>query len=228
VNKLLLAVNSSLILIILGLGYLNANTWFNPKYPSRINGEDLQETPIPPTGIPQARKPYAQSAVATVTRENLFRKERTPFQPAPAVAKLPESATNSSPVPPPDLKLKGVILMPGKRIALLEGTYSVLNSGNVVKSKTLKHQGYALGSRIGAYKITRIEKNEITLDDTQGQVLNLKLAEFPPGQLVPKQKVSPTRTQSKTVKKAAATRSVPGAKAKNAKGNTGKKIPGKK
>ncbi|NIP99162.1 MAG: hypothetical protein GWM98_01140, partial [Nitrospinaceae bacterium] len=54
-------------------------------------------------------------------------------------------------VPPPELKLKGVVLLNGTKIAILEGNYPVLGTDNSVKKKPIKRKGYSLGSHIGNY-----------------------------------------------------------------------------
>lgn len=63
-----------------------------------------------------------------------------------------------------------------KKVAIMEGTYSVLNEPATIENKTLKKKGYNLGDQIGNYQITDINRTSVLLDNKEGGILNIKLA----------------------------------------------------
>ena len=121
-----------------------------------------------------------------IASKNLFRKQRSDYK-APAQVAQTTSQADKTPIPPPDLKLKGVILLNGTKIALLEGSYSIREGDSAVKNKPIKRKGYFLGSQVGTYHLTNIEKNLVVLDDSQGGKLELKLADRPAEKIILRQ-----------------------------------------
>jgi len=184
VNKLLVAANISLLLALAGLGFWNMSLWTHPAYPDRVDGAAVTPPPRDPPAMPVARKPYSPSAINVTTQSNLFREERKPLIVQTATQNNETAAASQPEIPPPNLTLRGVILMNGVQLALLEGSYPVAQPGAQVMQKPLTHKGYGVGARIGEYKVTRIEKTGITLGNAKGEVLNLKLEKFPTEQLV--------------------------------------------
>ena len=160
--------------------------WVQPKYPVKVNGETFAGASKNVQPLQIDRQPSSLRATAEVANKNLFRKERTDYK-APVQVAQATPQVNKTPIPPPDLKLRGVILLNGTKIALLEGNYSVLEGENAVKSKPIKRKGYFLGSQVGAYHLTNIEKNLVVLDDAQGGRLELKLADRPADKIIQRQ-----------------------------------------
>lgn len=177
-----MAANVCLLIALAGLGVWNVRTWTHPPYPDHIDGETVRPPPRDPPANLVDRKAYSANAISGVTQNNLFQEERRSFfvQPAPRPANVAAAVPK---VPPPNLTLRGVVLLDGKELALLEGTYPVAQPGAPVAQKPVIHKGYGVGARIGEYKITRIEKTGITLDNAKGEKLNLKLVKFPTDQL---------------------------------------------
>jgi len=181
VNKLLIALNLCLIAALAGLGLWNVGLWTSPPYPDRVDGAAITTGAKPPPAMPVDRKPYSASTVQVTMEKNLFQEgRRSHAAPEPVVA---EVAAATPETPPPNLTLRGVILMDGRQVALLEGTYAVAQPNAQVAQKPLLHKGYEVGQKIGEYKITRIEKTGITLAGAKGEELKLKLTKFPPEQL---------------------------------------------
>ena len=77
-------------------------------------------------------------------------------------------------LPPPKLTLRGVILLKGTKIAILEGSYPVAKE-NKVEDTPIKRKGYYLGDQIGSYKIAQISKREVILNGSGGQIIAVKL-----------------------------------------------------
>ncbi len=180
-NKLLIALNLCLLAALAGLGLWNVSLWTSPPYPDRVDGAAITTAAKPPPTMPVDRKPYSANTVQVTREKNLFQESRRSHAaPEPVVA---EVAAAPPETPPPNLTLRGVILMDGRQVALLEGTYAVAQPNAPVTQKPLVHKGYEVGQKIGDYKITRIEKTGITLAGAKGEELKLKLTKFPAEQL---------------------------------------------
>lgn len=156
------------------------NTWFNPPYPMLAGIDSMTgvskkfETPSP------LRENYPPTLSDSVSQQNLFRKERTEYVPPPPPPPPPPQATPVEPpkpvAPPPKLKVSGVMdFGKEKKVAVLEGTYSVLN-GSAIENKPLKKKGYNLGEQIGTYHITEIDRTSVSLDNKEGSVVKISLA----------------------------------------------------
>ena len=59
-------------------------------------------------------------------------------------------------------------------------------ANQAIKQKPLKRKGYALGSQIGNFELTHIEKNNVTLDNKRGVILNLNLSQRPADKIIQK------------------------------------------
>ncbi len=180
-NRIFSVVNVVLIFLIGGLVTDLVTTWTHPKYPPRVDGTRVPAKSQPPFRATLNHPPYGPEIIAPVIQTNLFRKERTDYQPRPV--QVARAAPKPS-VPPPELKLKGVVLLNGTKIAILEGNYPVLGTDNSVKKKPIKRKGYSLGSHIGNYRLTEIDKSAVTLQNPVGNRVHLKLANRPPDQMI--------------------------------------------
>jgi hypothetical protein len=160
--------------------------WVQPKYPSKVDGETFAGSSKSLQHLDIDRRSSSPQASAQVAEMNLFRKERREYTALVQVAQVTPSV-QKTPIPPPELKLKGVILLEGTKIALLEGSYSFLEVNNQVKSKPIKRKGYSLGSKVGTYHLTNIEKNLVELDNPQGKKLLLKLADRAADKIIQRQ-----------------------------------------
>jgi hypothetical protein len=87
-------------------------------------------------------------------------------------------------LPPPDLKLKGVLLSGSKKIAFIEGRYFVKEGIHGIKKKPLNRKGYPLGTKIGSFELTEIEKNKVILRNNKGVVLIVNLMQRPKEKII--------------------------------------------
>lgn len=146
-----------------------------PEYPSRVDGGSLAAAPEKLQEFSTERKTYPGNIVSRISGEAIFRKERVPFavqRKTPRVSSFPELP----PLPPPDLKVKGIVLSESTQIAILEGNYSVFSGGKKIEKKAIKKKGYFLGDYIGDYQIIQIDKTSVTFADQNGSILTIKLA----------------------------------------------------
>ena len=176
VYKIFSSLNVILIFAILTLSAFGARSWLYPKYPSRVGGENQMDSSRKIEHLTIKRQTFTPQSVNEIVSKNLFRKERTeyippaPPQPISQVAKVVPRPT----LPPPKLTLRGVILLKGTKIAILEGSYPVAKE-NKVEDTPIKRKGYYLGDQIGSYKIAQISKREVILNSSAGQIIAVKL-----------------------------------------------------
>ena len=176
VYKIFSSLNVVFILAILTLSAFGARSWIYPKYPSRVNIENQMDSSRKIEHLTIKRQTFAPQSVNEIVSKNLFRKERTeyippaPPQPISEVAKVAPRPT----LPPPKLTLRGVMLLKGTKIAILEGSYPVAKE-NKVEDTPIKRKGYYLGDQIGSYKIAQISKREVILNSSAGQIIAVKL-----------------------------------------------------
>ena len=170
------SLNVIFILTILTLSVLGARSWMYPKYPSRVDGENQLNSSRKIEHLTIKRQTFTPQSVSEIVSKNLFRKERieyippAPPQPISQVAKVAPRPT----LPLPKLTLRGVMLLNGTKIAILEGSYPVSN-GNKVEDTPIKRKGYYLGDQIGNYKIAQISKREVILNSSEGQIIAIRL-----------------------------------------------------
>jgi hypothetical protein len=176
VRNIFAVVNIGLILIIIALMTVAARTWVTPKYPDRVDVDLIAYTPKTLKPLTLIRKAYNPGMISSAVRGNLFRKDRKEFTPPVQIAKVIHKPALPD-LPPPNLKLKGVLLLGTKRIAIMEGNYPVREDNQAIKKKPLKRKGYVLGAKIGSFKLTKIEKTNVTLNNNRGVVLNISLAQ---------------------------------------------------
>ena len=176
VYKIFSSLNIILIFAILTLSAFGARSWIYPKYPSRVNIENQMDSSRKIEHLKIKRQTFTPQSVNEIVSKNLFRKERTeyippaPPQPISEVAKVVPRPT----LPPPKLTLRGVMLLKGTKIAILEGSYPVAKE-NKVEDTPIKRKGYYLGDQIGSYKIAQISKREVILNSSAGQIIAVKL-----------------------------------------------------
>ena len=176
VYKIFSSLNVIFILAILTLSAFGARSWLYPKYPSRVGGENQMDSSRKIEHLKIKRQTFTPQSVNEIVSKNLFRKERTeyippaPPQPISQVTKI----TPKSDLPAPELILKGVMLLSGTKIAILEGSHPVTREGKV-ENIPIKRKGYYLGDQIGSYKIAQISKREVILNNSVGQIITVKL-----------------------------------------------------
>jgi hypothetical protein len=141
-----------------------------------VAGENQMSSSREITPLKIKRQTIAPQSVNEIVSKNLFRKERIEYQPP----KPPQPKSQAAKVvpkpelPAPKLTLRGVMLLGGTKIAILEGSHPVTIEGKL-KNIPIKRKGYHLGDQIGSYKITQISKSEVVLNTTTGQVITVKL-----------------------------------------------------
>ncbi len=176
VYKIFSSLNVILIFAILTLSAFGARSWIYPKYPSRVNIENQMDSSRKIEHLKIKRQTFTPQSVNEIVSKNLFRKERTeyippaPPQPISQVAKVVPRPT----LPPPKFTLRGIMLLKGTKIAILEGSYPVAKE-NKVEDTPIKRKGYYLGDQIGSYKIAQISKREVILNSSAGQIIAVKL-----------------------------------------------------
>ena len=185
-NKIFPAVNLVFILTIALLATLTVRIWTHPLYPSRVDGSALVGSPKNLQKLEVTKPGYNAGTVSQVTQSNVFRKERSPYVPPPPPPAPPAQTPAPAPkpsLPPPNLVLKGVLMLGGTKIAILQGQYSTREGGKVVQKK-VKKKGYSLGQIVGDFELTEIEKTSAVLDDNNGRKIRLRLATRPPDKVI--------------------------------------------
>ncbi len=176
VYRIFSALNIIFILAILTLSAFGARSWIYPKYPSRVNIENQMDSSRKIEHLTIKRQTFTPQSVNEIVSKNLFRKERTEYiPPAPpqSISQVAKVAPRPT-LPPPKLTLRGVMLLKGTKIAILEGSYPVAKE-NKVEDTPIKRKGYYLGDQIGSYKIAQISKREVILNSSAGQIIAVKL-----------------------------------------------------
>ncbi|MCH8156524.1 MAG: hypothetical protein IID18_02020 [Nitrospinae bacterium] len=179
VYRIVSTLNLVFILGLMTLTAFGVRTWTHPEYPLRVDGTNLVGTPRELAPLIVTRKSTPPQSVNEVAQKNLFRQERIEYRPPPPPQSKVAKAPPKPALPAPELSLRGVMLLNGTKIAILEGTYPVL-TGNKTEKKPIKRKGYRLGERIGDFEITQIEKRSVTLNNPIGQVLTVKLKRTTP------------------------------------------------
>jgi hypothetical protein len=186
VNKIFPALNLVLVLTIALLVTLSIRTWTHPLFPSRVDGSALTGSPKNLQKLKVNKPGYNAGTVAQVVQNNVFRQERKQYVPPPPPPS-PQAPTPAPPpkpaLPPPNLVLKGVLMLGGTKIAILQGKYSTREGGRVIQ-KDIKKKGYSLGQIVGDFELTEIEKTTVVLDDKKGRKVRLRLATRPPDKVI--------------------------------------------
>jgi len=183
VNKIFPAINLFFILTIALLATLSVRIWTHPSYPSRVDGSSLGKSPKTLKNLVVNRPGYNAATVSQVVQGNIFRRERREYIPPPAARPVAPVAASTPAVPPPNLNLKGILMLGGTKIAILEGKYWVIQ-GNRPAQKNVKKKGYSLGQMVGDFELAEIDKTSVTLDDRKGRVVRLRLANRSPDKVI--------------------------------------------
>ncbi len=183
VNKFFPAVNLVFVLTIALLVTLSVKTWIQPPYPFRVDGSSLVGSPKNLKKLEVSKPPYNAGAVSRIVQANVFRKERSQYIPPPPPPQAAPPAAPKPALPPPNLVLKGVLMLGGTKIAILEGKYSTLQGGQVTQ-KDVKKKGYSLGQIVGDFELTEIEKTWVILDDKKGRKIRLRLSARPADKVI--------------------------------------------
>ena len=175
-HRILSSLNIILIVTILTLSIFGIRTWVYPKYPNKVDTSNKVSFAQKLAPLVMRRQIAPTEGVNEVVTNNLFREERVEYiSPNQEPDNTKESnETPEGTLPPPELSLRGVMILNGIKIAILEGTQSIKNEDKV-ESKSIKRKGYYLGDKIGDYKIAEIEKKEVKLNNSKGQTLSVKL-----------------------------------------------------
>ena len=174
--RILSSLNIILIITILALSAFGIRTWVYPKHPNMVDASNKVTSTQKLAPLVMRRQISPTNSVNEVVGNNLFREERVEYispNQEPDNIKAPNETPKDT-LPPPELALRGVMILNGIKIAILEGTQSIKNE-DTVESKSIKRKGYYLGDKIGDYKIAEIEKREVKLNSSTGQTLSLKL-----------------------------------------------------
>jgi hypothetical protein len=186
VKNITLVSNIVLVLLIIALVTVATRTWMAPQYPNRVDVDLIAYAPKTLKPLALSRKPQNARIIGSAVQGNLFRQDRKEYSPPPVqiAQAIPRPAQPA--LPPPNLKLKGVLLLGTKKIAIMEGNYPVREGNQAIKKMPLKRKGYPLGTKIGNYELTKIEKTQVTLDDNRGAILNLNLKQRPDDKIIRK------------------------------------------
>jgi len=183
-NKLFPAINLVFVLASALLVTMSVRTWTHPPYPSRVDGSSVVGSPKNLQKLAVNKPGYSAGTVSQVVQNNVFRKERKQYIPPPPPPPSTAPAAPPKPaLPPPNLVLKGVLMLGGTKIAILQGKYSTREGGKVIQKK-VKKKGYSLGQIVGDFELIEIEKNSVTLDDKKGRKIRLRLTTRPPDKVI--------------------------------------------
>jgi hypothetical protein len=185
VKNIIPVLNIVLVLIIFALVTVATRTWMAPEYPTRVDVDQIAYAPKTLMPLALSRKPQNASVISSAVQGNLFRQDRKEFSPPVQIAQAILKPAQPA-LPPPNLKLKGVLLLGTKKIAIMEGNYPVRENNQAIKKKPLKKKGYPLGSKIGNFELTNIEKTKVTLNNNRGVILNLNLKQRPDDKIIQK------------------------------------------
>jgi len=184
VKNIFPAVNIVLVLAIVTLMTIATGMWVDPKYPDKVDVDLVSYAPKTLEPLVLNRKVNNARIINSAVQANLFRKDRREFHSPVQKAKTLHESGNA--LPPPDLKLRGVLLMGTKKIAFMEGNYPVREGNQGIKKKPLIRKGYSLGTKIGNFELIEIEKTKVTLNNNRGVILNLNLAQRPEDKVIRK------------------------------------------
>jgi hypothetical protein len=156
-----------------------------PEYPDRVDEDSMTLVPKKLNPMSLSRKGNNSQSINSTAQANLFRKDRKEYLPPEQIAPVIHQPGLSD-LPPPNLKLIGVLLLANKKIAIMEGSFPVREGNQAIRKKPLRRKGYPLGATIGSYKLTKIEKTRVTLSNNRGVVLNINLEQRPAGKVIRK------------------------------------------
>ena len=179
-NKLFPAINLVFVFASALLVTMSVRTWTHPPYPPRVDGSSVVGSPKNLQKLAVNKPGYSAGTVSQVVQNNVFRKERRQYVPPPSAR---PAAPPKPTLPPPNLVLKGILMLGGTKIAILQGKYSTREGGRIIQKK-VKKKGYSLGQIVGDFELIEIEKNSVTLDDKKGRKIRLRLTTRPPDKVI--------------------------------------------
>ena len=179
-NKFFPAINLVFVLASALLVTMSVRTWTHPPYPSRVDGSSVVGSPKNLQKLAVNKPGYSAGTVSQVVQNNVFRKERRQYVPPPSAR---PAAPPKPTLPPPNLVLKGILMLGGTKIAILQGKYSTREGGRIIQKK-VKKKGYSLGQIVGNFELIEIEKTSVTLDDKKGRKIRLRLTTRPPDKVI--------------------------------------------
>ena len=182
-NKLFPAINLVFVLASALLVTMSVRTWTHPPYPFRVDGSSVVGSPKNLQKLAVNKPGYSSGTVSQVVQYNVLRKEREQYVPPPPPPPPAPAAPPKPTLPPPNLVLKGVLMLGGTKIAILQGKYSTREGGRIIQKK-VKKKGYSLGQIVGDFELIEIEKNSVTLDDKKGRKIRLRLTTRPPDKVI--------------------------------------------
>ena len=176
VYRIFSGLNIIFILTILALTTFGIRTWIYSKYPNIVEGENQMSSSREIAPLKIKRQTITPQSVNQIVSKNLFRKERIEYQPpnSPQPTSQTAKVAPKPELPAPKLTLRGVMLLGGIKIAILEGSHPITIEGKV-ENTPIKRKGYHLGDKIGDYKISKISKREVMLDNSAGEIIAVKL-----------------------------------------------------
>ena len=183
VNKYLPAINLFFVLTIAVLTTLSVKIWTHPTYPTRVDGASVVGSPKSLKKLTVSRLGGNAGTVSQVVQGNIFRRQRREYIPPPTARPILPSVASKPALPPPNLVLKGILMLGGTKIAILEGNYWTFQGNQKVKKK-VKKRGYSLGQIVGDFELTEIDKTSVTLNDKNGRGVRLRLAKRSPEKII--------------------------------------------
>ena len=183
VNKYLPAINLFFVLTIAVLTTLSVKIWTHPTYPTRVDGASVVGSPKSLKKLTVSRLGGNAGTVSQVVQGNIFRRQRREHIPPPTARPILPSVASKPALPPPNLVLKGILMLGGTKIAILEGNYWTFQGNQKVKKK-VKKRGYSLGQIVGDFELTEIDKTSVTLNDKNGRGVRLRLAKRSPEKII--------------------------------------------
>ena len=183
VNKYLPAINLFFVLTIAVLTTLSVKIWTHPTYPTRVDGASVVGSPKFLKKLTVSRLGGNAGTVSQVVQGNIFRRQRREYIPPLTARPIVPSVASKPALPPPNLVLKGILMLGGTKIAILEGNYWTFQGNQKVKKK-VKKKGYSLGQIVGDFELTEIDKTSVTLNDKNGRGVRLRLAKRSPEKII--------------------------------------------
>lgn len=164
--------------------------WGSRNQPILISGAEVTSVSKQLEPITFPRKELTGQEVNSIASKNLFRKQRSHYvkpvrkvrkqvvlKKAPPVIQVVEEKVEPKRIlPPPKLNLEGVVMIPGRSIAILGGEYpSAKSKKGRIAFLPLKSKRFVLGDLIGEYRITEIKRDQVILSNFEGETLKLVL-----------------------------------------------------
>ena len=105
--------------------------------------------------------------------KNLFRKQREEFK---VITENPPSKTSLPTLPPPEITVRGIMLLTNVQRAVLDGSYYIQGNNGKPELKPIKKKSYELNDYLGDYLIIKIEKKSVTIRGSKGNIITQLLA----------------------------------------------------